>query len=710
MRTLMLLLGLFFCHGLMGQNSTRNNRILEWADYYFMNKDFDKAFSLYSKMGESLPLRSRRNFSRVYAQRGQLQEAARTLKPLVDSDSAFVKDYYYFASYLTNNEKLRDEYRRKAIRLPIEEYSHKPIDPINPSYKLVPLSLNTEGSEFGAHVINFNDKNLLIYTKNQSKEFTKGLSKKILSRSPIYNLYKAEWDSKNLQAQSPKAFELGINSVFQDGPSSWDGLNQILYLTRSSKSYQKQKTIQLDLYSFTYKNNKKPIAQTLPFNLKGYSTIHPAVNLQNQRLYFASDRPGGFGGMDLYYVDILGDEKYGLPVNLGPDINSTRDEVFPFAYGKNYLFYSSKADDGSLFLKLAVNTIDVRWYVMNLPAPFRSNLDDFSFSLNDQLEYGMMSSNRSIDNLEDDIYVFKFTPKLSGVEDQYIYNPIDTLIISQNGVLKNDNLQMLRYDPLTSLFSKEAELVNDVHHGTLKLNNNGSFLYKNEDPSKVKDSFSYIIKSKYGKSSSTKVVLMRSEVSIEKLTSSMEKTFLPIFYDFNKSNLLKDYKDRVDTLVAAMKENPDMIVEVSSYTDCRGSKDYNLKLSQKRNQTIIDYVSKQIGNSERIFGKGYGENTMSGNNTLDYLIVGGSFKDLNNALYHRKKYQELGYDIIINKTEKDQYHLIVGQANTFYIAQKLAKKIRKKGFQVWINKCNCCKLSEEERSKHRRTDFKIIKP
>ena len=109
-------------------------------------------------------------------------------------------------------------------------------------------------------------------------------------------------------------------------------------MTRSSKSYQKQKTIQLDLYSFTYKNNKKPIAQTLPFNLKGYSTIHPAVNLQNQRLYFASDRPGGFGGMDLYYVDILGDEKYGSPVNLGPDINSTRDEVFPFAYGKNYLF------------------------------------------------------------------------------------------------------------------------------------------------------------------------------------------------------------------------------------------------------------------------------------------------------------------------------------------------------------------------------------
>ena len=240
--------------------------------------------------------------------------------------------------------------------------------------------------------------------------------------------------------------------------------------------------------------------------------------------------------MDLYYVDIIGSEKYGSPVNLGPDINTTDDEVFPFVYDKDYLFYSTKTKNESLSPKMAVNSIDVRWQVMNLPAPFQSNQDDFSFFFNYELEYGMMSSNRNAIDGEDDIYIFKFTPKISGINDQYIYNPIDTLIVSQNGVLKNDNLQMLSEDPLTSMFSKEAELVNDVHYGTLKLNNNGSFLYKNEDPSKPIDSFTYIVKSKYGKSPSTKVILKRSEVSIEKLPLSIKKTFLPIFYDFNKSN------------------------------------------------------------------------------------------------------------------------------------------------------------------------------
>ena len=137
MKIKLLLFGLFFCQGLLGQESIKYPRILEWADYYFMNEDYEKALSHYSQVREFLPLRSRRNFSKVYAQMGQLQKAAQTLKPLVDSDSADVKDYYYFASYLTDNEKLKDEYRRKAIRLPIEEYPQNPIDTVTSSYCLL---------------------------------------------------------------------------------------------------------------------------------------------------------------------------------------------------------------------------------------------------------------------------------------------------------------------------------------------------------------------------------------------------------------------------------------------------------------------------------------------------------------------------------------------------------------------------------------------
>ena len=92
----------------------------------------------------------------------------------------------------------------------------------------------------------------------------------------------------------------------------------------------------------------------------------------------------------------------------------------------------------------------------------------------------------------------------------------------------------------------------------------------------------------------------------------MKKTFLPIFYEFGKSNLLVDFRDRVEAVIKAMQAQPEMIVELSSYSDCRGSQDYNLILSQQRNKTIIDYVSDRIGDKERIFGKAYGENTIEG--------------------------------------------------------------------------------------------------
>lgn len=703
-----LLLGMFFCQGLLAQVTAENSRILEWADYYFMNQDYVKALSHYSKVGESIPLPSRRNFSTVYAQMGQLREAAKILRPLVDSDSALVKDYYYFASYLTENDKLRDEYRKKALRLPIEQYPQSPKDPQTTPYELLPLSLNTDGSEFGAHLIQKNNTNLLIYSQKQSKGYTKSLSKRIRSNTPIYNLYQAEWDPKTLQAQSPEAFPLGLNSVFQEGPSSWDEIDEILYLTRSARSTRKQKTIQLDLFSWIFDASQKPIAQPLSVNREGYATVHPAVSPQNRRLYFASDRPDGFGGMDLYYVDILGNGNYGPPINLGPDINTPGDEVFPFVHQTDYLFYSQKTNDGSLSPKLAINTVDVRWHVMDLPAPFESDGDDFSFWFDAQLEYGLISSNRKTGKGEDDLYAFRFTPKMMGVEDQYSYNPVDTLIVSQEGVLKNDNAKMMGDDPLTTLFSKEVLLIDDVHHGTLELNSNGSFLYKNSAPLQVKDSFSYAIKSKYGKSPVIKVLLKRSEVALEKLPQNIKKTFLPIFYEFDRSNLLLDYIDRVDALVAAMKAQPEMIVEVSSYTDCRGSKNYNLKLSQQRNQTIIDYVSERIGSKERIFGKGYGENAITGNSPLDYLVIGGSFGEMNNALNHQKAIEALGYFPKINKTNENLYQVIVGEANTYAEAQSIVETLDEKGYQVWIQ-CECCKLTEEQHLENRRTDFKIIR-
>ena len=143
MKIKLLLFGLFLSLALNAQSYSKSSRMLEWADYYFINEDYDKALWIYLKLGDSLPLKSRRNLSKVYAKEERLKKAAQTLRPLVDSDSAEVKDYYYFASYLTGNDKLRDEYRLKAIKLPIETPSLEEIDSLKSSYDLIPLSINS---------------------------------------------------------------------------------------------------------------------------------------------------------------------------------------------------------------------------------------------------------------------------------------------------------------------------------------------------------------------------------------------------------------------------------------------------------------------------------------------------------------------------------------------------------------------------------------
>jgi len=222
--------------------------------------------------------------------------------------------------------------------------------------------------------------------------------------------------------------------------------------------------------------------------------------------------------------------------------------------------------------------------------------------MSDEKNYGFLSSNRKNGKGEDDIYVFKFSPKIEGLKDNYVFSPSDTLIVANDGVLVNDKNNMIEYDPLQILVEKKVSLMDSVRNGKIKFNDNGTFLYKSKNNFVAIDSFSYAINTAYGNSKSINVILNKSEskdIRIENLPS--------IFFDFNKFNLLNKYKTIVDDLVEIMNLNPEMIVEISSFADCRGTKKYNLSLSDKRSNTIINYVRERVINKSRISGKGYGE-------------------------------------------------------------------------------------------------------
>ena len=610
------------------KENSLNEKILAWGDYYFFNKKYEKAISFYLDYEGELPDKNIRNLARAYFEIGRVDDAEKSLKPIVDSDFAEVIDYYHYTNYITNNQSLKDEYIEKALKLPIKNKmdpnENSSEDLAKDQYALNNLEINTENSEFGAYYLNHPSSPGMIFSKVQPDEYNKAFKKRFRSLYPVYNLHKSDFDEKSFKVNSSKAFPNSINSLFQEGPASWDEKSDILYFTRSSKSIGEKNIIELDIYSIKYSDINSTIAFPIAINLQGYSSMHPSVSASDNKLYFASDRPEGFGGMDLYSTDILPDGKFGPVINLGPDINTAKDEVFPFIFNERFLFYSSTEGDGDVLnvvgdkfgntetsieegerekldIKMAINVIENRWEIHSLNSPFNSpDNDDFSIYISNPLQFGLLASNRSDGKGDDDLYAFKFTPKIVGEDDNYKYKTNDTLAISFEGVLLNDIKKMFLKDPLTALFEKGVKIIKSTDFGYLKLNNNGSFIYKNNNQLEKADKFTYVINSDFGSSDPITVTLEREDMP--KL-----KPLPPIFFDFDKFTLLEKYKDRLDTVVKTLNIYPEIKIEVNSYADCRGSNEYNLKLSIKRNESVLNYIHQRIEKSERVFGEGLGE-------------------------------------------------------------------------------------------------------
>ena len=610
------------------KENSLNEKILAWGDYYFFNKKYEKAISFYLDYEGELPDKNIRNLARAYFEIGRVDDAEKSLKPIVDSDFAEVIDYYHYTNYIPNNQSLKDEYIEKALKLPIknkmDSNENSSEDLAKDQYALNNLEINTENSEFGAYYLNHPSSPGMIFSKVQPDEYNKAFKKRFRSLYPVYNIHKSDFDEKSFKVNSSKALPNSINSLFQEGPASWDEKSDILYFTRSSKAIGEKNIIELDIYSIKYSDINSTIAFPIPINLQGYSSMHPSVSASDNKLYFASDRPEGFGGMDIYSSDILPDGKFGPVINLGPDINTAKDEVFPFIFNERFLFYSSTEGDGDVLnvvgdkfgntetsieegerekldIKMAINVIENRWEIHSLNSPFNSpDNDDFSIYISNPLQFGLLASNRSDGKGDDDLYAFKFTPKIVGEDDTYKYKTNDTLAISFEGVLLNDIKKMFLNDPLTALFEKGVKIIKSTDFGYLKLNNNGSFIYKNNNPVEKVDKFIYVINSDFGSSDPITVTLEREDTP--KL-----KTLPPIFFDFDKFTLLEKYKDRLDAVVKTLNSYPEIKIEVNSYADCRGSNEYNLKLSIKRNESVLNYIHQRIEKSERVFGEGLGE-------------------------------------------------------------------------------------------------------
>lgn len=582
-----------------------------WGDYYFLNHMYEKSIEKYKIFEGSLSIDRLRNLANSYIMTNNLEEAKVIYEKITKSNKANVLDYYKYANLLPTGSKLAKEYRDKSIKLPLITTNNIDFD-----NKLLPGKYVIENaignSEKGDHGLIFIDnkivsKVLFLSEQSNSKKIKKR-SKKIKSKYPIYNFYEGNFDTEKFNIKRTKNKLKNLNSEFQEGFGSYNQLNKTLFFTRSESSLNFNDSIQLNIYSTIL--NKTNIIKPILKRTRKYSNLHPSINSKSNRLYFSSNRPGGYGGMDIYYVD-LKNERLSEPMNLGPDINSEYNESFPYSYNDSILFYSSdKVNKGGKFdIYIATKVITNRWVVDILKDSINSKGDDFSFGINQKLKIGFFSSDRKDGMGEDDIYAFKFNPRLAGIEDFYEYNFSDTLIVAKNSVISNDLEFIHLVDPLQKLYNKQAKLKSPPKNGKIIFNKNGTFLYKSEVDSIYKDSFSYVLKSE---SKFSKPIMVYLSTYKNQVNQIELKQFEPIFFDFDKSDILLKYKVRLDQVVKFLNQYPQVRLELSSFTDCRGADSYNLELSNRRNKSVVDYIRKRVINPERVSGKGYGEKSSIG--------------------------------------------------------------------------------------------------
>jgi outer membrane protein OmpA-like peptidoglycan-associated protein len=509
----------------------------------------------------------------------------------------------------------------------------------------------------------------------------------------IFNLQRVQFSTQSpFEITNKELLGKNINTVFQEGPSTFDSKNKILYFTRSSKKITKDRKLNLSIYSVAFDETISGTPKKLDLGDVEDSFMHPSIDTENNILYFSSNQ-GENDDYDLYLskMDSLG--KFSTIQKL-PQVNSVANEAFPYVF-KNLLFFASNREGG-------MGNYDVYYSKMEegqlstpvlLPSPINSESDDFSLSLLDSLPLGFFSSNRKKDTL-DNSYVIRFKG-LSGNSDVYEYASFVTSVEERNSVLVNDSLAQI---PLPFLNPPKTILVDGTQTGKVELNSDGTFNYFTEDENSKNDFFTYRITDGFRTSEPILVTLKRLESEI---------ILRPIYYDFARFNLIEKYRSRLDSIANLMLRDPNIHLKISSMTDARGSFSSNKKLAKNRSKTIFKYLTDdQRIDKKRLSVEDYGERHIVGNTVADCLIE--VVRSFDQKVVNEKIAEFLSYNPFVYKNNDESYSLIINQYDSKKQALKFIKKLSRKKIESRLILNRFIDVPESEHQKNRKTVFKIL--
>ena len=406
-------------------NSIFAQQELKRADAYFERAYYSDAIPLY----ETLLPRNKsskliKNLADSYYHTFDMKAAARWYGYLISNYGENVHESYHFklnqslkaigehgkADEVLSNFYTKKSQQEKVIRISTDRTYLENVRAIGERFKIKNLALNTTTSEFGAAQVD----SILIYSASQKQAGT--LPKLYRWNNQKYlDIYTHPLEKILIGDSLSTSFSKKINTKLHEGTFAITRDRKTLYFTRNSKKKtDTDKISNLKIYRAEWQDDTWKNIVALPFNSDDFSTEHPALSPDGTKLYFASDREGGFGSFDLYYVTIQKDGYFGNPINLGPQINTDKKEQFPFLDAEGNLYFASNGHPGFGLLDVFVSKKQNGAFANpdNLGLPVNSGYDDFSLSLNADGKTGYFSSNRPSGKGSDDIYSFTETHPL----------------------------------------------------------------------------------------------------------------------------------------------------------------------------------------------------------------------------------------------------------------------------------------------------------
>ena len=503
------------------------------------------------------------------------------------------------AAYNKYKEKNPGDMRADASLASCQQAEAWKQDPTR--YKVDPeVLLNSPQYDFSA---TFSDKRNSDVVFASSRPASTGTETDGILGESFTDLYSSSRDKLGKWSE-PVRLPPTINTPAHEGSATFNSKRNMMYFTRCP--HEKKKAFGCDIWvSKTVGTNySEPVMLPLkPQQDKDDTTMvtigHPTLSADDKLLIFSSNMKGGQGGKDLWKVSL---DKNGMPTgavtNLGKEVNTPKNEMFPFLRNNGDLYFSSNgvAGMGGMDIFRAEKTGDDTWgHVENMKSPINSAGDDFSIVFDGDEDRGFFTSNRPGGKGEDDIWRF--------------YVP--DMVFALQGVVKDKKTG----EPLPDA---KVEIVGtDGSNFSTLADANGGFTFEENGKDRyIKENTSYTIRA-----SKDQYLVVNDQITTVGLTESTTfvKEYLlqpvmntviampEVLFALGSAELLPAGKDSLQMLYQTMVDNPTIIIELAAHTDSRGSDKSNITLSQNRAQSCVNYLISKGIDPARMVAKGYGE-------------------------------------------------------------------------------------------------------